>query len=309
MTQRLCLTPLSLDDIVALVCQRLGVTALPVPVIDVIYEKAAGHPLFSEELAYALRDAGAIRVTEGMCRCVPDVGDFRSLPFPGTLDGVITSRFDRLPLAPQLLLKVASVIGAVAPCVLLQAINPIAMEVTPMTDMLTALQQVGFLLPEHTGTEGTYRFRHMLTHEVVYNLLSLAQRRALHRVIAEWYETTYAGLTNEVLELLTYHFGKSAQDEKAVDYAMLTAEKAQQRWAYTETLAHLEAALKRLALMPDTVSNRLRRIDAVLKQGEVKFALGRHVEHLEALNGIHPLVEEAADPRRRATWYYWMGFL
>jgi tetratricopeptide (TPR) repeat protein len=61
--------------------------------------------------------------------------------------------------------------------------------------------------------------------------------------------------------------------------------------------------------MPDTAANRQRRIDVVLKQGEVKFALGRHAEHLEFLEGIRPLVDETADPWRRATWYYWMGFL
>jgi tetratricopeptide (TPR) repeat protein len=47
----------------------------------------------------------------------------------------------------------------------------------------------------------------------------------------------------------------------------------------------------------------------VLKQGEIKFAIGQHVEHIEALEGIRTLVGETADPRRCATWYYWMGFL
>jgi hypothetical protein len=54
--------------------------------------------------------------------------------------------------------------------------------------------------------------------------------------------------------------------------------------------------------MPDTAPNQLRRIDAVLKQGEVKFALGLLVEHIVSLEGLHTLVNEAADPYRRATW-------
>src|SRR3979490_2957786 len=61
--------------------------------------------------------------------------------------------------------------------------------------------------------------------------------------------------------------------------------------------------------MPDTEANRLRRIDAVLKQAEVKFALGQHADHIQALEGLGDLVRGTADPRRRATWYYWMGFL
>ena len=64
----------------------------------------------------------------------------------------------------------------------------------------------------------------------------------------------------------------------------------------------------RLDTMPDTEANRLRRIDAVLKQAEVKFALGRHAEHIAALEEIRGIVEQTDDPRRRATWHYWMGF-
>ncbi len=44
--------------------------------------------------------------------------------------------------------------------------------------------------------------------------------------------------------------------------------------------------------LPDTEPNRLRRIDAVIKQAEVKFALGRHAEHIR---GARPNPR----PRRR----------
>src|SRR5262249_34327014 len=130
-----------------------------------------------------------------------------------------------------------------------------------------------------------------------------------HAAVGLALEELYAGRTEEVLELLAHHFGRSAEDEKAVDYAILAAEKAQRRWANTDALAHFDAALKHLATMPDMEANRLRRIDAVLQQAEVKFALGRHADHIQALEGIRSLVEGVPDLRRRATWYYWMGFL
>src|SRR5262249_7068241 len=147
------------------------------------------------------------------------------------------------------------------------------------------------------------------TCEVAYGSLLASRRRAAHETVGRALEELYAGRTEEVLELLAYHFGRSAEDEKAVDYAILADEKAQQRWAEHDALDHFDAALTRLAAMPDTEANRLRRIDAVLKQAEVKFALGRHADHIHALEAIGDLVQATADPRRRATWYYWMGFL
>jgi hypothetical protein len=66
-TEYLRLEPLSPQDTLALVCNRLGVRQLPEPVTALIQERAQGNPFFSEELAYALRDAGLIHIADGTC--------------------------------------------------------------------------------------------------------------------------------------------------------------------------------------------------------------------------------------------------
>ena len=93
------------------------------------------------------------------------------------------------------------------------------------------------------------------------------------------------------MDLLAHHFWRSADDDKAVDYAMLAGEKAQRRWATTEALALFAGAGKRLGQMADMELNRRRRIDAVVKQSEIQFALGHHAEHVEALEAIRELVD------------------
>jgi hypothetical protein len=109
--------------------------------------------------------------------------------------------------------------------------------------------------------------------------------------------------------LLAFHFGRGEEAEKIVDYAILAVEKAQRRWAKSEAAAYFEDALRRINSMPDSEPNRLRRIDAVLKQGDVKLALGRRTEHIQSLDDISDIVREADDPRRRATWHHWSGYL
>jgi len=39
---------------------------------------------------------------------------------------------------------------------------------------------------------------------------------------------------DEMVEFLAYHFGRAGEDDKAVDYEIRAAEKAQRHWAYTE---------------------------------------------------------------------------
>ena len=112
-------------------------------------------------------------------------------------------------------------------------------------------------------------FAHGLTQEVAYRSLTELRRRAAHAAAGFALEDIHAGRLDEVVELLAYHFGRSTADEKAVDYALLAAAKAQRRWANAEAMAHFEAALGRLDAMKDTEANRLRRIDAVVVLAEV----------------------------------------
>ena len=86
--------------------------------------------------------------------------------------------------------------------------------------------------------------------------------------------------------LLALHYERSEDADKAVDYAILAAEKAQRRSASAEALTYFETAMRRLDGMPDTKPNRLRRIDAVLKQIEVDWPSGTRRAHHRA--GRHP---------------------
>src|SRR5262249_44161926 len=131
--------------------------------------------------------------------------------------------------------------------------------------------------------------------------------RLYHAIVGTALEELHAGRTEEVVDLLAHHFARSGDDDRAVDYSILAGEVAQRRWANAEAVAAFEGALARLDTMPDTPPNRLRRLDAVVKQAEVMFALGRHADHLKALEGVRELVE-TADPPRRAAWYCWTGF-
>jgi tetratricopeptide (TPR) repeat protein len=152
-------------------------------------------------------------------------------------------------------------------------------------------------------------FRHALTQETAYASLLERYRRVLHAAVGVAIEGFFEGRLDEVVDRLAFHFGRSDEAEKAVDYTILAEERAQHRWANSEAVAYFEQALRRLGSMPDSEPNRLRRIDAVLKQGDVKYALGRHIEHIQSLDDIADIVRDADDPRRRATWHYWRGYL
>src|SRR4029453_9127541 len=94
-SDRLPLQPLDPGDTLTLVCSRLGVPSLPERVAGLIEDRAQGNPFFSEELAYALRDTGLIRIADGRCTIAPGAGDPRAVSFPHTVPGVGAGRVAR----------------------------------------------------------------------------------------------------------------------------------------------------------------------------------------------------------------------
>jgi len=216
------------------------------------------------------------------------------------------ARIDRLPDETKQLLQTAAVIGREFSSRLLSAVWKGS---APLEVRLRELVGLEFI-SERVETEGsTYVFRHWLTQETAYGSLLERRRRAYHGAVGYALEELYSGRVEEVAELLAFHFGHSEETEKAVDYAIAAAVKAGRGWANSEALGYFSEALRRLASLPNTTANRLRRVDAVLKQAEVNYALGRYTEQISALEEIREIVNEADDQHRRATWHYWTGLL
>jgi class 3 adenylate cyclase/tetratricopeptide (TPR) repeat protein len=283
--------PLSRDDSIDVVHSVLNAERLIQMATEAIVAKADGNPLFLEQLTLHAGEAKDLR---------------SGLMVPDTIHDVVMARIDRLPDELKRLLQLASVAGREFSVRLLGAVWD---GVEPLEDLLRELNRLEFVRERVVGDGVMYVFRHALTQEAAYGSLLERHRRAHHGTVGRALEDLYRDRRDEVAELLALHFGRSQEAEKAVDYAMLAAQKSQRRWANTEALAYFSDALRLLGTLPDTAPNRLRRIDAVLTQAEVKYALGRHAEHIRALEEIRTVVDEAADPPRRATWLYWAAFL
>jgi class 3 adenylate cyclase/tetratricopeptide (TPR) repeat protein len=230
------LNALPAEDTLALVRQRLDVDQLPPEVADLIRGKSAGNPFFSEQLAYALRDAGVILIQEGAVRVAPHVANLREVSVPNTVESVVTSRIDRLPPAQQLTLKVASVIGNVFAYRPLHDVHPVEADRAHLSDYLESAERRNITQLERPEPDLTYVFRHAITHEVVYNMLLFSQRRGLHRAVAEWYEGHLAGELDAYYPLLAHHWGNAEDPEKTMVYLEQAGAQARRQGVYREAI-------------------------------------------------------------------------
>ena len=243
-TYHLVLGTLPEEAVYNLVCTRLGVKALPQPVTKLIDEKAEGHPFFTEELAYALRDAQIIEVEDGVCRLLTDENQLTTLKFPDTIQGVIINRLDQLSPQQQITLKVASVIGRLFAFNILEDVYPEQENRQSLKENMLELDQLQLTQQESPEPNLAYIFKHIITQEVTYNLMTFAQRQQLHQRTAEVYETYYQKDLISVYELLAYHWSKAEMTEKALFYLEKAGEYAAKNAADEETIYFFTKALE-----------------------------------------------------------------
>lgn len=278
-TTRLTLETLTPQECLELVCRRLRVPSLPGPVADLITARAEGNPFFSEEIALALRDSGVLLVGEGRCEMAPGSG-VDAVTFPGTIQGVITSRIDGLEPIPQMVMKVASVIGRTFLQRVVEAVFPIASELPRIPDCLRLLQRLD-LTPLHVAPPETeYLFKHALTRDVAYDLMLFSQRRELHAAVAAWYEREWQHELSSHYSLLAYHWEKAGEKARAVDYLARAGERALRTGANREAVDFFR---RLLALTRDDASYSPAQLGRWERRlGTAHFHLGEHgpaVEH------------------------------
>ncbi len=294
---RLPLNVLSPTDAEALVCQRLGVTSLPAAVATLIHIRAEDHPLFTEELAYALRDAGYIEVVDGECQVAADV-DLNAVTFPDTVQGIITGRVDRLTPQQQLALKVASVIGQLFAFDTLQDVYPLAPDRPLLREALTMLETLDLTRLLTPDPDLAYVFKHVIIREVTYHLLPFALRRQLHQAVAEWYEQRHAHDLEPFYPLLAYHWSNAldqsrpdpAQLAKTLDYLQEAAEQARLGGAYRETVSFLKTAVQWGEAEPAPRRARWQRLlaEAYRGLGDLEHCLLHARAALQALDYPDP---------------------
>ena len=276
-TEYLPLGRMSYEDVLALVRQRLGVRTLPAQAATFIRDRAEGHPLFSEELACALRDAGYLVIERGECRLAARSVEKMALELPGTIQGLITSRIDRLTQQQQLTLKVASVLGRAFSFELLHAVHPVETDRPTLPQQLAELERLDLVQREESGSGPVYAFKHVLIQEAAYHLMAFSQRRELHRAVALLHEREQEERGEQLQPLLAHHWRMAEQPERALEHLERAAEAAVSRGAHAETVALLKRALELAASGTEPV-DELRKARWTVRLGAAYHALGE-TEH------------------------------
>jgi len=241
--------------------------------LEAIVARGEGNPFFLEELARAW-------VHDGF-QDVPD-----------TVQDVLAARLHRLGDAPKQLAQTASVLGRDFSLRLLRAVWSQRAGLGPL---LRQLEELGVLSAGRGSGAGECRFKHALTHDVAYGSLLDRQRRQLHGNAGAALERLHMDELAEHCELIAYHYARSNDQRKAVDFLVMANRRAASRNAMEEAVGYFYQALHALEKLDDSDATRRERVQLVFAQtGEFHF-LHRHQEYYDLIVAQEPLVRALGD--------------
>ena len=156
--------------------------------------------------------------------------------------------------------------------------------------------------PDGTVATG-FRFRHSLYQEVLYNRLPAGVQLQFHRRIAARQEAGYGQCVEEVASQLAHHYSRAYDQNKAIHYLRLAAERALTRGAPIEAEEHYRRALAMVNELPQTAERDRLELTLCMAIGVVlrasrsfshpdrRLAYERAQELAEKLGDTGPLIE------------------
>ena len=200
------LAPISSDESEAVITQMLGDARLPGEALARIEERAAGNPLFLEELVRALVERGHLRREHGAWHAA----QISELPIPDTVDALLQARIEALPSPERETLEAAAIAdesvwaGAIAALVSTHTEQELDAE-------LARLVERGFLAPITSVLAGEkqLRFAHVLIRETAYRGIAKRRRAESHLRLADWVENRTAAGSGDFDEAIGRHLQAS----------------------------------------------------------------------------------------------------
>jgi DNA-binding CsgD family transcriptional regulator/tetratricopeptide (TPR) repeat protein len=252
--ERVSLSRFERSELAELLTAILGVRA-PSRVVDDVFRRSDGNPLFAEELLAAHEQGGSAP------RLSP------------TLQEILLAHIARVPETAQPVLGVAAVAGRRVKHDLLAMVAGLPED--KLHDGLRAAVSGHLLVVETEGGQEWYAFRHALVQEAVYGELLPGERRSLHRAFAEALESEVPGSTTSEVghwAELAYHWAAAREDRRAFEASLRASEAAIASFAFVAALEGYERAIELWDGLPDaSVVAGFDRVELRRRAGDAAY--------------------------------------
>ena len=252
---------LSQPQIARMTTDLAGGKPLPGQVLAQITAKTDGVPLFVEELTKAVLELGVLQEVDGQYVLT---GTLSSFAIPATLQDSLMARLDRLVTAKGVA-QYAAVIGRQFTYELLSTVSQL--DTATLQRELGRLVEVEMVYQRGVPPQATYTFKHALIQDAAYASLLKSTRQQYHQRIAQVLAAQFPATAETQPELLAHHATEAGLTEQAVPYWHRAGQRASERSAHVEAIAHLRQGLALLETLPETPERTQGEVDMLIALG------------------------------------------
>jgi TOMM system kinase/cyclase fusion protein len=280
---------------------------LPPEVVEQIVAKTDGVPLFVEELTKMVLESGLLQERAERYELT---GPLPPLAIPATLHDSLMARLDRLATVKGLA-QLGATLGREFSYELLQAVSP--WDEGTLRHGLHQLVEAEFLYQQGLPPQATYLFKHALIQDAAYQSLLRSTRQQHHQRIAQLLEGRFPELCETQPELLAQHYTEAGLLAQAIPYWQLAGQRASERSAHLEAMAHLTKGLELLATLPDTPERAQQELDLQTTLGPTLMVTKGQAapEVLQAYARARELCQQVGETPQlfqvlRGLWYFYL---
>ncbi len=288
------------NDVCRMVKSITGREDVPSNLIDFIYEKTNGNPLFVEEILRAITKDEIAYVKKDKWV----VKDLTLMRMPNTIKDVFNKTVDKLDKNSREILGLSSVIGYRFQKNILENIADI--ERNKLAELLKSLTNLRIISEDETRL-GWYMFTHPMMQEIIYYRLTENERVMFHKKVAENMEKVHKDNIDEVLYDITRHFANTDEQPKKVYYSMMAGEKAKDAFAPEESMKYYKIGLKSLKKLESTMENKEKMVNILLNLGDIYKVIGEIDIALEQYNNAVSISREINKDKQEVNSYIKIG--
>ncbi len=242
---------------------------LPKAVVDQVYDRAGGVPLFIEEFTKMVQESGVLdQASDSGTR----TKTLMAREIPATLQDLLMARLDRME-GDREVAQLAATLGREFSYELLAAVA--SMDESTLNDELTKLVQAEILYEKVRPPHAIYIFKHALLEDALYNALVKGKRQQFHGRIAQALEARFPQTVETQPELLAHHFTEAGLIEKSIGYWLVAGLQSQEQFANVEAISHLTKGLELLTTLAESPERDVNELLLLNPLGSVyQAALG-----------------------------------
>jgi serine/threonine protein kinase/tetratricopeptide (TPR) repeat protein len=275
-------------------------------------KNTSGNPFFLTEVLKYLLEKQIVFLKDHIWEV--DSKKLEQTSIPDSIEAVLLKNLERYDQKTLDFLNLVAVIGKKFSFELVSKLNlfgekPESGSTGDLSEILFILVKDQVFMKRESPLKGRpyYEFANQSLQNLLYQRWDKAKRLFWHKKVGECLEELNSKEDEESVFEIAHHYLEAGESDKAYQYALLSAEKMESRFANQEVLRYLEDAIKVASKFPDREKAVKKQVLALMKKADFCKRVGELNQAEQDYQTMLQLLKGSSDLKMLAETYNDLG--